>query len=138
MQNVERTEEPQPVFAIQVCKETPMLSVNPSAPSTKSAPLTLPVFKINVKIHARVFAVAMPPALLTTTTPSASVIQDIREILSVHATEKLHVRYIDSLVHLYSPVRANYLRGILSYFISSNMTVEWHNNCLVVINVTVK
>jgi hypothetical protein len=95
-----------------------MLSVNPSAPSTRSVPLTSPVCKINVKIHALVFAVATQPAQLTTTTPSASVIQDTREILSMHATEKLHFlpefqpNILIHVTHLHVDLMQNVKQGI--------------------------
>ena len=91
-QFVTKIEELPLVSVSLVYKVTPMLNVNQSAPSTKSVPPTSPVFKTSVAIPVLEFVVFMPLVRLTTTTPSANVTQDILETLSMHVTEKLHVR----------------------------------------------
>ena len=92
MPNVDRLEVLPLVSVSLVYKVTPMLNVNQSAPSTKSVPPTSPVFKTSVAIPVLEFVVFMPLVQLTTTTPSANATQDILETLSMHVTEKLHVR----------------------------------------------
>ena len=60
MPNVGKTEMLPHVSVSLVYKETLMLNVNQSAPSTKSVPPTSPVFKTSVAIPVPEFVVSMP------------------------------------------------------------------------------
>lgn len=80
-----------PVNACLVSKETPMLNVSLSAPSTRSARQTWHAFSKSVRILVLESVAPMPHALSTTTTPSANVILVMKGIHSPIATEKQHV-----------------------------------------------